>query len=119
MRKGFRAVILTCLSLARANPQSGDEVHPPAATGSAQLSPRAAYKAAMEPVEITRGPIENWSGIEQASFAVAVRQAADACAVRPAAGFTGDDLVDLSRLCALGLAWPSVIDATGRYLQPG
>jgi hypothetical protein len=38
----------------------------------------------MHPVEVTRSSITNWSDIEQASLAVAIKRAADACAARPA-----------------------------------
>lgn len=95
---------------------------PPASAAAApsqlQLSPQAAFDAALLPVEITHRSVENWSDIETAALAVAIRQAQTACAARPPAQFTGDDLISLARLCALGQQWPAVLAAADRYLEP-
>lgn len=82
-----------------------------------QLSPGAAYQEAMHPVEVTRSSITNWSEIEQASLAVAIKRAADACAARSANSYMGGPLVDLARLCSLGQNWPAVILAADRHIQ--
>jgi hypothetical protein len=71
----------------------------------------------MRPVEVTHESVGNWSDIEQAALAVAIKNAAAACAERSASDYTGEALIDLSRLCTLGLIWDPVIDATGRYLH--
>lgn len=80
------------------------------------LSPGAAYQEAMRPVEITRRSIANWSQTEQASLAVSIRQASDACAERSYDTYSGNDLADYARLCSLGQAWPVVILAANRYV---
>jgi hypothetical protein len=82
-----------------------------------QLSPAAAYQEAVRPVEVTRHAIANWSEIEQASLAIAIKQASTACAARQPGDYSGDALADLIRLCALGQAWPVVERASGRYIE--
>ena len=47
---------------------------------------------------------------------VAIRNAKASCDARNPAAYTGPDLVDLARLCALGQQWPAVIDAATRYI---
>ncbi len=81
-----------------------------------QLSPAAAYQQAMGPVEITRRSITNWSEVEQASLAVAIRQASAACTAKSYVTYSGNNLADFARLCALGQAWPTVVEAANRYL---
>jgi hypothetical protein len=71
----------------------------------------------MRPVEVTHQSVGNWSDIEQAALAVAIKGAAAACAARSPSDYMGEGLIDLSRLCTLGLIWDPVIDATGRYLH--
>lgn len=107
-------VFRCALCLASANPQSegGQAAH-----DQPLLSPGAALQQAMQPVELTRQSIANWSDIEQEALAVAVKQAADACAARNPKDYTGDSLIDLGRLCTLGLGWPNVIEAASRYLD--
>jgi hypothetical protein len=82
-----------------------------------QLSPGYAYREAMRPVEVTRASVANWSDVEQASLGVAIKQASVACAARSPASYSAGDLVELGRLCALGQAWPSIIEATSQYLH--
>lgn len=82
-----------------------------------QLSPDAAYDQVLKPVEITHRSIENWSDIETAALAVAIKQAQSACSTRPPKQFTGEDLIGLARLCTLGQQWPAVLDAATLYLQ--
>ena len=71
----------------------------------------------MQPVVITKRSIANWSDAEQASLAVAIKEATLACADRSADKYSGEALVDLGRLCALGLAWPTAVQAVDHYLQ--
>jgi len=113
--------LLLLATASRATVQTGSPAIPASVSAQAstiqQLSPAAAYQEAMHPVEVTRSSITNWSDIEQASLAVAIKRAADACAVRPASSYIDDPLVDLARLCALGQASPAVILATDRYIH--
>jgi hypothetical protein len=82
-----------------------------------QLSPEAAYKEALRPVEVTHRSIENWSDVETAALAVAIKQAQASCSARPPEQFTGEDLIGLARLCTLGQQWPAVLAAASLYLQ--
>ncbi len=89
-------------------------------TGAASpplLSPGAAYDQAMTPVEVTHSAISNWSDVETAALAVAMRQAKDACAARAGVVYTGTGLLDFARLCALGQQWPAVLTAATSYIQ--
>jgi hypothetical protein len=86
------------------------------ATPTPQLSPRAAYDDAMHPLDLTRQPISNWSDTEVAALTVAMAHAQADCAARDPETFTGADLIDLAKLCALGLNSPAVIEAATRYI---
>ena len=89
---------------------------PPSAP-AAQLSPNAAYNEAMHPLVMTRSSIGNWSDTEIAALKVTMARAATECTGRDPKTFAREDLVDLARLCALGQAWPAVVDAAGRYVD--
>lgn len=89
---------------------------PTPATPPLQLSPKAAYDDAIHPLELTRHSISNWSDTEVAALTVSMDHAKVACAARDAKTFTGADLIDLAKLCALGQNPPAVIDAATRYI---
>ena len=88
----------------------------PAAASTPQLSPRAAYEEAMHPLDATRHSIGNWSDAEVQALSVTIQQAAAACAARDPKSFSGAPLIDYARLCALGQAWPTVIQAASLYI---
>ena len=122
---GITALVVALLaapvtSHARQNPPAAAKTSSPTIPAAAQVSPQAAYDEALRPVEITHRSIENWSDIETAALAVAIRQAKDACTARAPGSFSGEDLIALARLCALGQQWPSVLESASRYIgQPG
>lgn len=87
-------------------------------TPAPQLSPQATYNEAIRPVEITHRSIDNWSNVETAALAVAVKQAQTACLARSPEQLSGEDLIGLARLCALGQQWPAVLSAADLYLRP-
>ena len=89
----------------------------PQAAAPPQLSPKAAYVNAMHPLEVTRHSIANWSEIEIDAFKVTIAHAATECAARTPKDYTGDDLIDLARLCSLGQRWPAVVDSTTLYIS--
>jgi len=89
----------------------------PEAPAPEQLSPKAAYDDAMHPLEATRHSIANWSDTEKLALGVAIKRAATDCAARDPKTFTGDTLIDLARLCALGQAWPVVVQTTALYIS--
>jgi hypothetical protein len=81
-----------------------------------QLSPKAAYDEAMHPLEVTRHSVANWSEIEQAALAVTMDKAHTACGERDPESYSGADLIQLARLCALGQSFPAAVAATTRYI---
>jgi hypothetical protein len=82
-----------------------------------QLSPKAAYEEAMHPLEVTRHSISNWSEIETAALGVTIDKAKAACAARDAKSYSGSDLIQLARLCALGQSLHETVLATSRYID--
>ncbi len=108
------AVLAGVASCQTANQSPATAVAPLAAP---QLSPGGAYQEALRPLTVTRASVANWSLSEQAALAVAIKQAAEACAARSAANWSGDCLVDLGHLCALGQSFPAAITAADAYLK--
>ncbi|HTV08218.1 MAG TPA: hypothetical protein VMD97_04150 [Candidatus Aquilonibacter sp.] len=82
-----------------------------------ELSPKAAYTDAMQPLESTRAQVANWSDAEIAALKVTIGRAAEQCQARHPEDFDGDPLIDLAKLCALGQAWPAVVQSTTRYIN--
>jgi hypothetical protein len=82
-----------------------------------QLSPEAAYSKVLQPVAITRASMANWSDSELAALAIAIGEARLECAARSPQMFSGDDLIALARLCALGQQWSSVSAAARQYMD--
>jgi hypothetical protein len=81
-----------------------------------QLSPRAAYDDAVHPLDLTRRSMSNWSDTEIAALTVSMAHAKVDCAARDPQTFTGSDLIDLARLCALGQNFAAVIQASTLYI---
>ena len=98
-----------CISSARAQT--------PSPTDAPQLSPKAAYADAMQPLETTRDQVANWSDAEIAALKVTVTRAAANCQARRPDDFIGDALIDLAKLCALGQSWSAVVQSTTRYIN--
>ena len=98
-----------CISPLRA--QTPPPIAPP------QLSPKAAYADAMQPLETTRAQVANWSDAEIAALKVSVTRAAANCQARHPDDFNGDALIDLAKLCALGQSWSAVVQTTTRYIN--
>ena len=119
MNSGRAARYLVLLSFVCVLAASALSAQTPSAPGSPSpplLSPGAAYGEAMTPVDVTHRAISNWSDVETAALAVAMHQAKDACAARSAVVYTGTDLLDFARLCALGQQWPTVLTAASSYI---
>lgn len=113
MKSALKSLLIALLTATTSlNAQSPN---PPAA--QPQLSPKAAYDEAMQPLTTTRAQVSNWSDAEIAALKVTIARAAQDCATRHPAEFDGDALIDLARLCALGQTWNAVVDATTRYIQ--
>lgn len=105
MRPLCFALALSCLSVSVS------------AQSAPQLSPRAAYEDAMRPLDATRHSIANWSDIEIDALKVTIARAATACKEHDVKTLADAALIDYAKLCALGQAWPAVVDATGRYIH--
>jgi thiol-disulfide isomerase/thioredoxin len=84
-------------------------------TASAQ-TPGEIYKAAMHPLEVVRGSLDNWSDAELGALAVGMRKAHDACEAGRVEEYAGDDLYDFARLCALGQDWTNANAAALAYV---
>lgn len=88
---------------------------PDAATVPAQ-TPGEIFKAAIHPLEVIRSSLDNWSDAELGALSVGVHMAHDACEAANPETYTGDDLYDLARLCALGQDWNGTNVAAQSYL---
>jgi hypothetical protein len=89
----------------------------PSSAAQPQLSPKAAYADAMQPLETTRAQVANWSDAEIAALKVTVTRAAANCQARRPEDFNDDVLIDLAKLCALGQSWTAVVQSTTRYIN--
>ena len=61
----------------------------PSPKAQPQLSPKAAYADAMQPLETTRAQVANWSDAEIAALKVTVTRAAANCQARHPEDFDG------------------------------
>ncbi len=73
----------------------------------------------MHPLNTTRHSISNWSEVEIDALRIAIGRAATACAARDPKTVSGDALIDLARLCALGQSWSAVVQTTALYIAAG
>jgi hypothetical protein len=112
----LRALTLTAALLLASATHSQKPQAPPPQPPAPQLSPKAAYDDAMHPLEATRRSITNWSDVETDALKVTIQHATVECRARDPKTFTGDALVDLARLCALGQEWKTVVQATALYI---
>ncbi len=103
-------IAASCLSSLNAQTPNSPAAQP-------QLSPKAAYDEAMQPLTTTRAQVSNWSDAEIAALKVTIARAANACAARHPADVDSDALIDLAKLCALGQTWNAVVEAATRYIQ--
>jgi hypothetical protein len=116
MRQVLHLTLIAALLVSTAALAQKPQAAPQAPTPP-QLSPKAAYDDAMHPLEATRHAIANWSETEVDALKVAIARAAIDCAARDPKTFSGDPLVDLARLCALGQSWPAVVQTTTLYIS--
>lgn len=79
-------------------------------------TPGEIYKQAMHPLDVVRSSLDNWSDAELGALTVGIHKAHDACEARKPAEFGGDDLYDLTRLCALGQDWERANAAAQAYI---
>jgi hypothetical protein len=102
MAKSSELLVVACLcSATLANAQTASPVPPPA-PAQPTLTPGAAYKQAMHPLDVVRSSMSNWSDSELGAFAVGMRIAKKACAESPPGKLFGRRPV---RLGAAMFAW--------------
>jgi thiol-disulfide isomerase/thioredoxin len=79
-------------------------------------TPGEIYKAAMRPLDMVRSSLDNWSDAELGALTVGIGKAHDACEAAKPADYSGNDLYDLARLCALGQDWSDANAAALAYI---
>jgi len=79
-------------------------------------TPGEIYKAAMHPLDVVRSSLDNWSDAELGALTVGIHKAHDACEAANRDDYAGDDLYDLSRLCALGQDWEKTNAVAQAYI---
>ena len=85
-------------------------------TESPIQTPGEIYKDAMHPLEVVRGSLDNWSDAELGALTVGMHKAKEACDAAKPEDYSGDDLYDLARLCALGQDWNAANTAALNYV---
>ena len=91
----------------------------PAATDTPKPHPGDLYKQAMQPLDVVRSSLDNWSDVELGALAEGIRQARQECGQSKPEDYAGDDLYDLARLCALGQDWNTTLTIAQKYLASG
>jgi thiol-disulfide isomerase/thioredoxin len=74
------------------------------------------YREAMHPLDVVRNSLDNWSDSELGALAAGMHQAREACSQAKPEDYSGDDLYDLARVCALGQDWNSTFTVAQRYV---
>ena len=94
----------------------------PASVGQSANStelPGAIYKDAMQPLDVVRSSLDNWSDAELGALNVGMSKARAACMQTRPESYTGDDLFDLARLCSFGQDWNDANTAAQAYMSSG
>ncbi|HTF65499.1 MAG TPA: hypothetical protein VK638_22725 [Edaphobacter sp.] len=91
----------------------------PSPNESSRRRPGQSYQEAMRPLDIVRNSLDNWSDAELSALAAGMHEAKEACSQAEPEDYSGDDLYDLERLCALGQDWSATNLAAARYLAGG
>jgi len=91
----------------------------PAVADAPKPHPGDLYKQAMQPLDVVRSSLDNWSDAELGALAEGMRQARLACGQSKPEDYAGDDLYDLARLCALGQDWNTTFDIAQKYVASG
>lgn len=111
-------VCLLALGLLAAVPPSMAQAPPQAAAPDAAKlrKPGDIYREAMHPLDVVRNSLDNWSDSELGALAAGMHEARVACSQAKPEDYTGDDLYDLARVCALGQDWNSTLSVAQRYV---
>ena len=82
----------------------------------AREAPGAIYQDAMQPLEVVRASLDNWSEAELAALAAGMQKARVACDAAKPDDYQGEDLYDLAHLCAFGQDWSPANEAAQKYM---
>jgi hypothetical protein len=88
-------------------------------TDAPKQKPGELYRQAMQPLDVVRSSLDNWSDAELGALVEGMRQARQECGATKPDDYAGDDLYDLARLCALGQDWNSTLTIAQRYIASG
>ncbi|MGA2729427.1 MAG: hypothetical protein ABSE96_16590 [Terracidiphilus sp.] len=116
------ASVITPLPLPGQMPPPPTDQTPTSAPAPAQTAvpareaPGAIYQDAMQPLEVVRASLDNWSEAELAALAAGMQKAREACDAAKPDEYQGEDLYDLARLCAFGQDWSPANDAAQKYM---
>ncbi len=88
----------------------------PQTPAPAREAPGAIYKDAMQPLEVVRASLDNWSDAELAALAAGMQKAREACDAAKPDDYQGEDLYDLAHLCAFGQDWSPANEAAQKYM---
>lgn len=116
------ASVITPLPLPGQTPPPPTDQTPTSAPAPAQTAvpareaPGAIYQDAMQPLEVVRASLDNWSEAELAALAAGMQKAREACDAAKPDEYQGEDLYDLAHLCAFGQDWSPANDAAQKYM---
>jgi hypothetical protein len=94
----------------------GQAPQPAPADATKLRKPGDIYREAMHPLDVVRNSLDNWSDSELGALAAGMHQAREACSQAKPEDYSGDDLYDLARVCALGQDWSSTYTVAQRYV---
>lgn len=122
-RAGFTCVWIAmstlCFGQASQSPAELPSASQQSAAQAAKPRPGDLYKQAMQPLDVVRSSLDNWSDAELAALTEGMHQARQECGESKPEDYTGDDLYDLARLCAFGQDWNSALNIAQRYIASG
>ena len=98
---------------------TASETPEPTPVDAPKPHPGDLYKQAMQPLDVVRSSLDNWSDAELGALAEGIRQARQECGQAKPDDYAGDDLYDLARLCALGQDWSATLTIAQKYLASG
>lgn len=110
-------VLILALNGTNLSAQDAAKPAAPAPPPIAIQHPEDAYKQAMKPLDLVRKNLDNWSDAELNALADGMRKANETCKQLSPADYSGEDLYQLERLCALGQNWNATNAAASQYLK--
>lgn len=122
-RLGCVCLLCAVFGLLGLDAQEAPNPSPATDTGSSSTlpvkTPGYLYKEAMHPLDVVRRSLDNWSDVELGALGVGMHKAHEECDASKPDDYTGEDLYDLARLCALGQHWEGTNKAAQQYITSG